>query len=440
MDDVSNRQNLRKPRQSKARGVNSDCSFSIKLITTPHLRAFRLTLGATGVALMLAQSAGSAMAQDAPVAEASQTLPVTPAAVKPDAPATPDAGAGDAAQPDEMATMVAALQKQIIAQQALLEELQTRLAAPAPSVTALSSGTSVSDEHSPTVASPAVPAAGPDIPNPAPDEGQAGKPDAGTTVPAHAPSMEPVLATPSVSPQATSAAEPAEAGREPATASAQGGVQSAGDETLSLTTDAQRQAYASGVTVWREIENSITSQRALGIDLDARYVLAGLQDMQAGNNLRMSPEEVDGMMSALNGDYIRRAKEARDHQDAEGKVYRIAFSRKKGAYSDAGAWYRVETRGTGRHLRTTDMAELLVTGTLPDGTVFDASGQNGQSKTVKVGALLPSLAIGLQKVGVGGHITVVVPPSKGYGDTGLPPGIPGGATLIFEIQVEGLSN
>lgn len=121
--------------------------------------------------------------------------------------------------------------------------------------------------------------------------------------------------------------------------------------------------------------------------------------------------------------------------DAEGRAYRIAFSREKGAKSDAGAWYQVQAPGKGKRLRASDVVVLSVTGTLPDGSTFDPSGQNGQTKTAKVSALLPAVAIGLQKVSVGGHLKIVVPPEKGYGDQGLPPVVPGGAMLIFDIHV-----
>lgn len=409
------------------------------------LSALRLMLSATGMALMLTQSVGSAMAQDVPTSGGPDTLPLQAATVMPSPPVADGTG-GEGAQPDEMATMVATLQKQIIDQQALLQVLQRRLTEqprgetqapvaqgevshPKAKDTSLSSSPPVT-AHTPAVSAPATGI--PDVVNTTQPPG---------ATPAAVPMSTAGVGGPSTLSSAETPDVPAKTGSETVSPTEQANTSpQVADIALPLTTDAQRQAYASGVTVWREIENSIASQRALGIDLDARYVLAGLQDMQSGHALKMSPEEVDGMMSTLNGDYIKRAREARDHQEAEGKAYRIGFSRKKGAYSDAGAWYLVADKGDGRHLRTTDMAELLVTGSLPDGTVFDASGQNGQSKSVKVGALLPSVAIGLQKVGVGGHITVVVPPGKGYGDAGLPPSIPGGATLIFDIQVKGLSN
>lgn len=395
----------------------------------PRYRAVALMLmsALAGVALPAGAQTASAAAGGLPLQPATLAEGAKPADTAPSAANSPPAD--NAAPADEMATMVATLQKQIIAQQALLQTLQARLSAGTVSPTAQ--------------ARPAAPASG------APVLGGAERPDA-KTVPA--PSL-------SVRANSSAATSPPDTGQErrvtarqtlntppaspvPARAAPLGLTEEPAAALVgadrALSTQAQRQAYASGAAVWREIQSSITSQQALGIDLDARYVMDGLQDMALNRPLKMSGDEMDRTLSALNADYNRRANEVRLHQESEGRAYRIAFSKQKGAYSDAGAWYRIDDHGQGRHLRTTDMAVLQVTGTLPDGTVFDASGQQGHTRTVKVGALLPSVAIGLQKVAPGGHLTVVVPPQKGYGDAGLPPSIPGGATLIFDITVKGL--
>lgn len=207
-----------------------------------------------------------------------------------------------------------------------------------------------------------------------------------------------------------------------------------------LTSPAQRQAYASGVTVWHQIASSLDAQRALGFELDTAYVMAGLQDAYANKPLLMSRDAIDTVMATLNQQYQERAGESRARVESEGRSYRTAFAKQKGVRKDAGAWYQVVAVGSGRKLTPSDTVVVRVTGTLPDGAVFDPSGQNGQTKVVRVGALLPSVAIGLQKVGVGGQLKVVVPPEKGYGEAGLPPAIPGGATLIFDIHVERLAS
>lgn len=368
------------------------------------------------LAILTVLSAGTARA-DTP----GTTLPVTPATTS-----ASQAGGGTR----DPAALIAALQKQIAAQQAQLQALEKDLLAPpvtpeasgaVPTQKADDQGASV--EHSKEAETPVSGDAAPATATP-------------QTAPVH---EEPTTAT-GVPPVATPSASVSSA---PAASTGQGTPASDSvpvPEGTLPQTEAERQAYASGVSVWRDIENSLSAQRALGFSLDRRWVMAGLQDMSAGRNLRMSQDTMGVVMSTLNEQYATRLRDEREHQEAEGKALRIAFSKEKGARSDAGAWYKVEDKGTGRHLRTTDVAVIEVTGTLPDGTVFDPSGQNGQTKTARVGALLPAVAIGLQKIGVGGHVKIVVPPAKGYGDNGLPPAIPGGATLIFDIRVRSLSN
>ncbi|EBM0757531.1 FKBP-type peptidyl-prolyl cis-trans isomerase [Escherichia coli] len=200
-----------------------------------------------------------------------------------------------------------------------------------------------------------------------------------------------------------------------------------------------RRAYASGVSLAQEMQQSLAVQKALGITLPSDVLIEGLQDAFNHHPLRMKDGDILDRLSALNADFTARMQAQRADEVTRGRDFRAAFRKQKGVLSDAGSLYLVSVRGASPRLRTTDMATLLVTGRLPDGTVFDGSGQAGQARKVRVSAMLPAIAIGLQKVGVGGHFTVVVPPEKGYGDMGLPPTVPGGATLIFDITVQGVN-
>ncbi|MFZ4170652.1 FKBP-type peptidyl-prolyl cis-trans isomerase [Enterobacter ludwigii] len=200
-----------------------------------------------------------------------------------------------------------------------------------------------------------------------------------------------------------------------------------------------RRAYASGVSLAREMQQSLAVQKALGITLPSDVLMEGLQDAFNHHPLRMKDGDIQDRLSALNADFTSRMQAQRADEVTRGREFRAAFRKQKGVLSDAGSLYLVSVRGASPRLRTTDMATLQVTGRLPDGTVFDGSGQAGQARKVRVSAMLPAIAIGLQKIGVGGHITIVVPPEKGYGDMGLPPTVPGGATLIFDITVQGVN-
>ncbi|RTP87921.1 FKBP-type peptidyl-prolyl cis-trans isomerase [Enterobacter asburiae] len=355
-------------------------------------------------------------------AGARETLPVQPAqaVVEP---------AGTALPADQSATMIATLQKQLVEQQALLRQLQENMGAVKPGVAADAAAAPASG----TVPAPA-PAAPSAVAAPmTPAGGVMAVPgeahlSAGTAVVADAPAASAVSPAGNVPPAAPAAPTAGPSPEAPAPVS--GAAVSGTPQTA-----AERQAYASGVSVWREIESSMTAQRSMGIELDPAWVMQGLQDMANRQPLRMSREQVDTIMVTLNEIYMEKAREARERQQTMGRAFQSAFMKEKGASRDAGSLYRVVDAGRGKRIKASDMVTLSVTGTLPDGTVFDGSGQSGQSKTAKVGALMPAVAIGLQKIARGGHIKVVVPPEKGYGDAGLPPVIPGGATLIFDITV-----
>jgi peptidylprolyl isomerase len=68
---------------------------------------------------------------------------------------------------------------------------------------------------------------------------------------------------------------------------------------------------------------------------------------------------------------------------------------------------------------------------------FDSSFDRGQSATFQLakGALIDGWVQGLVGVKEGSRVMLVIPADLGYGDAGSPPNIPGGATLVFVIDV-----
>ena len=72
-------------------------------------------------------------------------------------------------------------------------------------------------------------------------------------------------------------------------------------------------------------------------------------------------------------------------------------------------------------------------GTLVDGKVFDSTQGRGPAEFALNG-VIPCWTEGLQKLAVGGKAKLVCPSSIAYGDAGRP-GIPGGATLVFDVEL-----
>lgn len=91
-----------------------------------------------------------------------------------------------------------------------------------------------------------------------------------------------------------------------------------------------------------------------------------------------------------------------------------------------------------RRSKNGDTLHMHYTGTLEsDGTEFDSSIPRGQPFTFTLGSgqVIQGWDKGLLNMCVGEKRKLVIPPHLGYGDKGAGGKIPGGATLIFEVEL-----
>jgi FKBP-type peptidyl-prolyl cis-trans isomerase FkpA len=109
---------------------------------------------------------------------------------------------------------------------------------------------------------------------------------------------------------------------------------------------------------------------------------------------------------------------------------------KEGATKTAsGLAYKMIKDGTGAMPTSTDTVEVHYHGTLADGTVFDSSVERGKTISFPLDRVIKGWTEGLQLMKEGGKAKFVIPAELAYGDAGAPPKIPGGATLIFEVEL-----
>jgi peptidylprolyl isomerase len=102
------------------------------------------------------------------------------------------------------------------------------------------------------------------------------------------------------------------------------------------------------------------------------------------------------------------------------------------------------TVGKGAQPKAGQTAVVHYTGWLYDkgqkGKKFDSSVDRGQPFEFPVGAgrVIKGWDEGVASMKVGGKRTLVIPPQLGYGDRGAGGVIPGGATLIFDVELLGV--
>lgn len=99
-----------------------------------------------------------------------------------------------------------------------------------------------------------------------------------------------------------------------------------------------------------------------------------------------------------------------------------------------GLRYEILKPGTGEAPKPTDTVKVNYTGTLLDGTVFDSSEKQGKPAEFPLNKMIAGWIEGLQQTSKGGKIKLYIPPQLAYGDEGRP-GIPPGASLIFEVEL-----
>jgi FKBP-type peptidyl-prolyl cis-trans isomerase FkpA len=100
----------------------------------------------------------------------------------------------------------------------------------------------------------------------------------------------------------------------------------------------------------------------------------------------------------------------------------------------SGLVYRELRAGTGTSPVATDTVKVNYRGTLVDGKKFDSN----DGIKFPLNQVIPCWTEGVQKMKVGGKAELVCPSSIAYGPNGMPPDIPGGATLVFEIELLGI--
>jgi len=101
----------------------------------------------------------------------------------------------------------------------------------------------------------------------------------------------------------------------------------------------------------------------------------------------------------------------------------------------SGLKYRVLRKGDGPKPTADQSVTVHYRGWLDDGNEFDSSYSRGQSISFPLGGVIKGWTEGMQLVGKGGMIELLIPSDLGYGPQGMAGAIPPNATLHFVVEL-----
>ncbi len=104
--------------------------------------------------------------------------------------------------------------------------------------------------------------------------------------------------------------------------------------------------------------------------------------------------------------------------------------------TESGLQYQIVSPGDAVQPTAESTVVAHYAGWFPDGLLFDSSWQRGEPTEFPLNRVIAGWTEGLQLIGVGGHVRLVIPGDLAYGERGFQLKIPPNATLVFDIRLE----
>ncbi|MGK2862879.1 MAG: FKBP-type peptidyl-prolyl cis-trans isomerase [Chitinophagaceae bacterium] len=185
-------------------------------------------------------------------------------------------------------------------------------------------------------------------------------------------------------------------------------------------------SYAIGVSV-----ASFYKQQGI-TSLNSALVSKAINDVLAGKKAILDEETCNTVVTKM----MTSMQETKSKPTIEsGKAFLAKNKTRPEIKTTAsGIQYEVITEGTGLKPLAKDSVTVNYRGTLIDGTEFDNSYTRGEPITFPLNRVIPGWTEGLQLMSVGSKYKLYIPYTLAYGSNDQGP-IPGGSTLIFEVEL-----
>jgi FKBP-type peptidyl-prolyl cis-trans isomerase FkpA len=200
-----------------------------------------------------------------------------------------------------------------------------------------------------------------------------------------------------------------------------------GGSSVEPKTEDEKIIYASGYDIGNSIQ--MISPTETEIDL----IKAGMNDAVHKAKAKVDVDKYGPQIQVL----IRKRALARaEVEKAKAPALVEAALKEPGAVKlPSGAVVQTTRPGTGAQPDPADRVKVHYEGRLADGTVFDSSYKRNEPAVFQLNGVIKCWTEGVGHMKVGEKAKLTCPSDTGYGDGGRPPKIPGGATLIFDVEL-----
>ena len=200
-------------------------------------------------------------------------------------------------------------------------------------------------------------------------------------------------------------------------------------------TKQEKSSYALGINVGNNLKHD-------GLELDYNAFMQGIRDAYDGKN-QFTDQEMQEIFKEIQADLQAKQMEQQAKQkdiaaaEIEKGAKFLAENKKNPEVTEtaSGLQYMVLQEGKGEHPTATSRVTVHYTGKLIDGTVFDSSVDRGEPITFGLNQVIRGWTEGLQLMTPGSKYRFFIPYNRAYGEQGAGGAIPGGATLIFDVEL-----
>lgn len=202
------------------------------------------------------------------------------------------------------------------------------------------------------------------------------------------------------------------------------------DMTIKFESDEQKVSYGFGLQFGQQLARNAFD------GLDAEMVKQGIVDILEGSEIQISEDDLNSAYGTVQAAMqAKQAEQAQQMAELSQKYLDENAAREGVSVTESGMQYEVITAGEGETPTEASTVKTHYHGTFINGQVFDSSVDRGEPAEFGVTQVIAGWTEALQMMPVGSKWRITLPASLAYGDAGAPPSIPGGATLVFEIEL-----